>query len=255
MNQIQITLFFSRKYRIRIPEPCQEDWNKMTPVQQGRFCASCAKNVTDFSAMSGYQINDLIRKRKVNMCGRFRADQLEKVYMVKPQIQISAQQRFFRYVLSAFVGVFGMQKMFGQDTVKIVQADSAKALAQADTSYADPLATQADTGNIASDSAAQALCISESIPIEEPEVITVTTTIISGNICYEPVSTWPWNPYYYPAAFDPKKHSLRPDDEKPEIIVEVRSDADQKKPAPPLKKNEIISDAILPEELKMRNEV
>lgn len=37
---------------IRIPEPCNEDWGRMTPEQRGRFCGACQKKVHDLSAMS-----------------------------------------------------------------------------------------------------------------------------------------------------------------------------------------------------------
>ena len=32
-----------------IPEPCHENWNKMTPQEQGRHCAVCSKVVVDFT--------------------------------------------------------------------------------------------------------------------------------------------------------------------------------------------------------------
>ena len=39
------------KYKITIPEPCHEDWNKMSPKDNGRFCLSCTKTVVDFTSM------------------------------------------------------------------------------------------------------------------------------------------------------------------------------------------------------------
>ena len=36
---------------IQIPEPCDADWDSMTPVERGRFCGACQKKVHDLSAM------------------------------------------------------------------------------------------------------------------------------------------------------------------------------------------------------------
>lgn len=36
---------------IQIPEPCDADWDAMTPAEQGRFCSACQKKVHDLSAM------------------------------------------------------------------------------------------------------------------------------------------------------------------------------------------------------------
>jgi len=64
--------------RLSIPEPCHEDWNKMTPTLQGRYCQACEKEVTDFSQMTDAQIVQFIEKGKGNHCGRFRFDQLDR---------------------------------------------------------------------------------------------------------------------------------------------------------------------------------
>ena len=34
---------------LSIPQPCIQDWDKMTPTEQGRYCSSCNKTVVDFS--------------------------------------------------------------------------------------------------------------------------------------------------------------------------------------------------------------
>ncbi len=60
---------------IRIPEPCHEDWNKMTPEEQGRFCASCQKVVYDFTRATEEEFNELVAE-KGKVCGRFREDQI-----------------------------------------------------------------------------------------------------------------------------------------------------------------------------------
>jgi hypothetical protein len=67
-----------KSYAVYIPEPCHEDWQRMTPVAQGRFCHSCAKHVIDFSTMTDEQILTHISKAAGGMCGRFANDQLQR---------------------------------------------------------------------------------------------------------------------------------------------------------------------------------
>ena len=45
-------IFFKNKLNtIEIPKPCHESWAEMTPTEQGQFCSSCQKCVTDFTSM------------------------------------------------------------------------------------------------------------------------------------------------------------------------------------------------------------
>jgi hypothetical protein len=67
-----------RQTSIYIPKPCHEDWNKMTPTQQGKFCASCNKQVIDFSLMRDPQILNFLSQQSGKLCGRFDAEQLER---------------------------------------------------------------------------------------------------------------------------------------------------------------------------------
>ena len=65
--------------RISIPEPCHEDWDRMTPVDTyRRHCGSCDKHVTDFSWMTDREIHRYLAVAGTNLCGRFRADQLDR---------------------------------------------------------------------------------------------------------------------------------------------------------------------------------
>jgi|GEM_PF-618461 len=68
-----------QKIQLSIPEPCHQNWNEMTPTQQGRFCNSCAKAVVDFSTMSDSQmLNYFSHIKNENVCGRAYPDQLER---------------------------------------------------------------------------------------------------------------------------------------------------------------------------------
>jgi hypothetical protein len=63
---------------ISIPKPCHQNWNRMTPVEQGRYCTQCSKTVTDFTAMNNAEIINYFAHRD-NVCGRFDTYQLENL--------------------------------------------------------------------------------------------------------------------------------------------------------------------------------
>jgi hypothetical protein len=61
---------------IRIPNLCNEDWNKMTPNVNGRFCDACKLTVVDFTKMSDDQIKNFLLN-KGHVCGRFDCTQVD----------------------------------------------------------------------------------------------------------------------------------------------------------------------------------
>jgi hypothetical protein len=74
-----------KRLSLTIPKPCAEKWNNFTPTQTGGFCASCSKNVIDFTKLTDEQILDFFHTRPAHACGRFKPDQL-KAYslLVRP---------------------------------------------------------------------------------------------------------------------------------------------------------------------------
>ena len=62
---------------INIAEPCHEDWNKMTPQNQGRHCVACNKTVIDFTKQTDDQIIKSLETNG-NLCGRFKTQQLDR---------------------------------------------------------------------------------------------------------------------------------------------------------------------------------
>ncbi|HEV8270768.1 MAG TPA: carboxypeptidase-like regulatory domain-containing protein [Chitinophagaceae bacterium] len=93
----------SKKFQLQIPEPCHEDWNKMTPGDKGRFCDSCQKTVHDFTGMSDAQLIAFFKKPSIgSVCGRFYNDQLERDFEM-PRKRIPWIKYFFQFAIPVFL--------------------------------------------------------------------------------------------------------------------------------------------------------
>jgi CarboxypepD_reg-like domain/Secretion system C-terminal sorting domain len=93
----------SKKLQLSIPTPCHENWDNMTPVQQGKFCGSCQKQVIDFSNMSDRQVAEFFKKPSTgSVCGRFMQDQLDRNIEI-PKKRIPWLKYFFQFLLPAFL--------------------------------------------------------------------------------------------------------------------------------------------------------
>lgn len=110
----------SKPLQIAIPTPCHEKWDEMTPTNRGRFCASCQKNVIDFTKFSDREIANAIRNNK-NLCGRFSTSQLERDLIV-PKEKSTVWTAVAAGVLS-FV-TLGSYKATAQEKQKVVQTDN-----------------------------------------------------------------------------------------------------------------------------------
>lgn len=87
---------------LNIPEPCHENWQQMTPNEQGRHCMSCQKTVVDFTLMSDQEVLNYISHASSSVCGRFNNHQLDKTYEEK-KIKRSFS---FRYAWNVVVATF-----------------------------------------------------------------------------------------------------------------------------------------------------
>lgn len=91
-----------KSLQLQIPEPCHENWNSMTPKEQGRYCGSCCKTVVDFSMMTDKEIVDYISKASHHICGRFSNDQLNKDISITEK-----KKRFsFAYLWNVLLATF-----------------------------------------------------------------------------------------------------------------------------------------------------
>ncbi|MHC0440050.1 hypothetical protein [Flavobacterium sp. 3-210] len=96
-----------RKYKITIPEPCHENWDEMTPKDNGRFCMSCSKTVVDFTSMLPDEIQHFfIQNQNNKICGRFRKSQLDSVNVQIPSRVLYAQTNYYKmFLLALFIAM------------------------------------------------------------------------------------------------------------------------------------------------------
>lgn len=96
-----------RKHKITIPEPCHENWDKMTPNENGRFCLSCSKTVVDFTSMLPEEIQHFfIQNQNNKICGRFRKSQLDSVTIQIPNNVLYSQTNYYKmFLLALFIAM------------------------------------------------------------------------------------------------------------------------------------------------------
>ena len=101
-----------KQLHISIPKPCHEDWQKMTPNQQGKFCNSCAKTVVDFTKKSETEIQSFfIENQGKKVCGRFQQTQLDTITIEIPEQLLFQQVSYSRMFLLALLITMGVTLM------------------------------------------------------------------------------------------------------------------------------------------------
>lgn len=100
-----------RNYKITIPAPCTENWDKMTPNESGRFCMSCVKTVVDFTEMSSEEIKHFFVQNQfgsvgAKICGRFKKSQLDSITIQIPSRVLYSQTHYHKmFLLALFVAM------------------------------------------------------------------------------------------------------------------------------------------------------
>ncbi|MER3327930.1 MAG: hypothetical protein RIF34_00010 [Candidatus Kapaibacterium sp.] len=80
---------------LTLNKPCDEKWENMTPNERGSFCASCSKNVIDFTQMSQQEISEIMKKSDGNICARVTSTQLRT-----PLLNLEDEKKSFRFPYS-----------------------------------------------------------------------------------------------------------------------------------------------------------
>ncbi len=105
-----------RNYKITIPEPCHENWDKMSPKDNGRFCMSCSKTVVDFTSMMPEEVQHFfIQNQNKTICGRFKNEQLETITFQIPSRVLYSQTNYHKMFLLALFVAMGTTLFSCQD--------------------------------------------------------------------------------------------------------------------------------------------
>ena len=98
---------------LRIQHPCHENWAFMSSIEQGRFCATCQKQVFDFTTFSTSDIKLFIEQRREEFCGRFYKEQFDnfnKSYQALP-----TPSRMKQWATVAVLSAVVVLPSFGQE--------------------------------------------------------------------------------------------------------------------------------------------
>ncbi|MFK7905967.1 MAG: carboxypeptidase-like regulatory domain-containing protein, partial [Chitinophagales bacterium] len=109
-----MALFKNKIHQIDISNPCDESWASMTPVEQGRFCSSCQKCVTDFTSMSTKEIKTHLQYNQEDICGRIGVKQL-KDFNHSLQKHTNSKWSKWRLAAATLTGLTFVNPVMGQN--------------------------------------------------------------------------------------------------------------------------------------------
>jgi hypothetical protein len=132
----------TQSYKLVLNNPCEADWNSMTPTSTGRHCDQCSKSVIDFSSYSKEAIIDyFIAHTGESICGRMYKKQIENIIIQIDGDLLHTNISFWKKFLIVFLVIFG-QQLYGAEFAfaQVMQNDTLKL----DTT----LTTKVDTSNV-----------------------------------------------------------------------------------------------------------
>ncbi|MEO6669174.1 MAG: carboxypeptidase-like regulatory domain-containing protein [Ferruginibacter sp.] len=95
-------------FQIKVPAPCEQQWEQMQPTASGNFCGTCKKTVIDFTGFTDNQLMEYFKNHASGVCGRFYTDQLEQSLRI-PAKKIPWLIYFFRVAIPAMLLNFKAQ--------------------------------------------------------------------------------------------------------------------------------------------------
>ena len=176
------------QFQLRIPEPCNESWDKMSPVEQGRFCSSCAKKVVDFSQSEKTEAMSFMAAHKdADICGRVPAG------WITPELSMTAEHKtsLGRFALAllltfgSFLFSFGQHESLMLGEVVLVENHPEDTLSLKDTLVNNTTLPVLDT----------TVTGQEEIPVEQIVIMGMIRSVpIREEVIAEPKEVFPVSP-------------------------------------------------------------
>jgi hypothetical protein len=107
---------------LSVPQPCQEDWDKMTLEEKGRHCSNCNKTVVDFSLYTDKELFNFFSNPNSNVCGRFNNYQLNRPILIHEQGRFSFFNKlFYGTALASWLAILFAPDAKGSNPVTVEQ--------------------------------------------------------------------------------------------------------------------------------------
>ncbi len=90
----------NNSYILNIQNPCDEKWNAMQPLDRGKFCMQCSKEVIDFTKLDNKEIVKIIEESKGRICGRMSISQLNNPVEIQSK---KSRSKLYKALTAAFL--------------------------------------------------------------------------------------------------------------------------------------------------------
>ena len=87
------------KIKTALSFTCNQNWDAMESMNDGKFCTTCQKKVYDLSDKNVAYFRLLLKENNNNICGKFNHEQI-----LKPKISLS-RKYWSKYVMAALIFV------------------------------------------------------------------------------------------------------------------------------------------------------
>jgi len=173
----------AKKLQLQVPTPCHENWENMTATEKGRFCASCQKQVIDFSNKSDREVAMFFKKPSTgSVCGRFMEDQLNRDIEI-PKKRIPWLKYFFQFLIPAF---FISYRATAQGKVKVI---SNVPNAWQNKKLKQKIVSEICTRTVGDTSVNYAPKNDIEVALKTPQILNTVSSAIMGGISFKSLSS------------------------------------------------------------------